>query len=96
MSDSPREADLSQIRTIPISGRANKVRAEDFSRPPGTDRSFHAFLDALPDVLVARDFRKVVDAIAGAARATRQSAGPIARAKKKTAPNAEALRAVGQ
>lgn len=71
MSDSPREADLSQIRTIPISGRANKVRAEDFSRPPGTDRSFHAFLDALPDVLVARDFRKVVDAIAGAARANK-------------------------
>jgi hypothetical protein len=68
VSDAPREADLSKIRTIPISGRANKVRAEDFSRPPGTDRSFHAFLDALPDVLVARDFRKVVAAIASAAR----------------------------
>ncbi len=71
MSDSPREADLSKIRTIPISGRANKVRAEDFSRPPGKDRSFHAFLDAMPDVLVARDFRKVVDAIVSAARAER-------------------------
>ncbi len=67
MSDAPREADLSKIRTIPISGRANKVRAEDFSRPPGDDRSFAAFLDALPDVLVARDFRKVVAAIAAAA-----------------------------
>ena len=71
MSDAPREADLSKIRTIPISGRANKVRAEDFSRPPGKDRSFHAFLDAMPDVLVARDFRNVVAAIASAARAER-------------------------
>ncbi|MEI6813479.1 MAG: hypothetical protein WCL36_04785 [bacterium] len=71
MSDAPREADLSKIRTIPIAGRANKVRAEDFSRPPGKDRSFHAFLDAMPDVLVARDFRNVVAAIASAARAER-------------------------
>jgi hypothetical protein len=71
VSDAPREADLSKIRTIPISGRANKVRAEDFSRPPGKDRSFHAFLDAMPDVLVARDFRNVVAAIASAARAER-------------------------
>ncbi|NBW65741.1 hypothetical protein EBR44_08265, partial [bacterium] len=71
MSDAPREADLSKIRTIPIAGRANKVRAEDFSRPPGKDRSFHAFLDAMPDVLVARDFRSVVAAIASAARAER-------------------------
>ncbi len=71
MSDAPREADLSKIRTIPISGRANKVRAEDFSRPPGKDRSFHAFLEAMPDVLVARDFRNVVAAIASAARAER-------------------------
>jgi len=71
VSDAPREADLSKIRTIPIAGRANKVRAEDFSRPPGKDRSFHAFLDAMPDVLVARDFRSVVAAIASAARAER-------------------------
>jgi hypothetical protein len=71
VSDAPREADLSKIRTIPIAGRANKVRAEDFSRPPGKDRSFHAFLDAMPDVLVARDFRNVVAAIASAARAER-------------------------
>lgn len=48
--------------------RPNKVRAEEFSRPPGDDRSFAAFLDALPDVLVARDFRKVVDAVASAAQ----------------------------
>jgi len=65
----PREADLSAVRTVPIAGRASKVRAEEFASPPSGDRSFGAFLASLPDILVARDFRLVVDAIAGAAHA---------------------------
>ncbi|MEA3246327.1 MAG: hypothetical protein U9Q74_09250 [Gemmatimonadota bacterium] len=69
MTDAPREADLGKVRTVPIGGRASKVRAEDFAAPPGADRSFAAFLASLPDILVARDFLKVVDAVAGAARA---------------------------
>jgi hypothetical protein len=64
----PRETDLSRVRTIPVASRPNKVRAEEFASPPGADRSFAAFLNALPDVLVARDFIAVVDAIAVAAR----------------------------
>jgi deoxyhypusine synthase len=44
------------------------VSAAEFAHPPGDDHSFHAFVESLPDVLVARDFRAVVDAIAGAAR----------------------------
>ena len=51
--------------------RQNKVSAHDFAQPPGEDRSFGAFLRALPDVLVARDFRAVVRAVAGAARRRR-------------------------
>jgi hypothetical protein len=47
------------------------VSAREFAHPPGADRSFNAFLDALPDVLVARDFRAVVDAIVQAARKRR-------------------------
>jgi hypothetical protein len=47
------------------------VSARDFAQPPGDDRSFGAFLRALPDVLVARDFRAIVDAIATAARRER-------------------------
>ncbi|HET7585483.1 MAG TPA: hypothetical protein VFK13_11285 [Gemmatimonadaceae bacterium] len=66
------EADLSAVRTVPIARRPNKVRAEEFASPPppstpAAPRSFAAFLDALPDVLVARDFRRVVDAIVDAA-----------------------------
>jgi hypothetical protein len=65
------EADLSAVRTIPVARRPNKVQAEEFAHPPAGDRSFAAFLASLPDVLVARDFRRVVDAIVGAARRER-------------------------
>jgi hypothetical protein len=47
------------------------VSASDFAHPPGADRSFGGFLRALPDVLVARDFRAVVSAVATAARRER-------------------------
>ncbi len=67
------EADLSRIRTVPIERRPNKVAAGEFASPPPplADRSFSAFLAALPDVLVARDFLLVVDAIAAAVRQKR-------------------------
>ncbi len=67
----PREADLARVRTIPIATRANKVRAEEFAKPPGDDRSFDAFLDSLPDVLKAQDLRRVIDAVARAAKRKR-------------------------
>jgi len=64
----PPEAELGRVRTIPVTARPNKVRAEDFARPPGADRSFRAFLDSLPAILEARSFLAVVDAIVSAAR----------------------------
>ena len=42
------------------------MAAAEFASPPGKDRSFSAFLKSLPDVLVARDFLRVVSAIASA------------------------------
>lgn len=62
------EADLRAVRTVPVARRPNKVNASEFAQPPGDDRSFRAFLNALPDVLVARDFKRVVQAIADAKR----------------------------
>jgi hypothetical protein len=59
-----READLSRLKTIPIAGRANKVEERFLAQPPGSDRSFHAFLQSLPDILAARDLRTVIDHIA--------------------------------
>ena len=68
----PREVDLARVKTIPIAVRPNKVRAEEFAKAPVEDRSFGAFLKALPDVLKAQDFRKVVDAVV---RATTRKRG---------------------
>jgi hypothetical protein len=63
------EADLSRVRTVPIARRPNKVRAEEFAKPPAAGgHAFVDFLDSLPDVLVARDFLRVVDAVVDAAR----------------------------
>ncbi len=61
-----REAPLERVRTVPVLTRPNKVRAAEFAVPPGdapASRSFAAFLDSLPDILVARDFLAVVDAV---------------------------------
>lgn len=60
--------DPSRIRTVPLAQRENKVRTEDFAAPPGPDRSFHAFLASLPDILQARSFTAVIDAIVDATR----------------------------
>ncbi len=56
---------------MPVELRPNKVRTEEFATPPGSDRSFAAFLASLPDVLVAGDFRAVVADIVSAARTGR-------------------------
>jgi hypothetical protein len=62
-----READLSRVATVPVSARRNKVDPEILASPPGRGNpSFSAFLDSLPDVLAARDFRLVIDAIVAA------------------------------
>ena len=65
------EADLSRLKTIPVAGRQNKVDPSLLASPPGDDRSFTAFLAALPDVLAARDLRAVIAGVAEAARARR-------------------------
>jgi len=63
-----READLSRLTTIPVAGRRNKVDQRLLASPPGTDRSFSAFLDSLPDILAAHDLRQIIQAVAGARR----------------------------
>ena len=64
-----READLGRVRTIPIATRANQVDPNLLAHPPGTDRSFDAFLASWPDCLAARDLKTVIAALAAAARA---------------------------
>ncbi|MEJ2678673.1 MAG: hypothetical protein P8174_06315 [Gemmatimonadota bacterium] len=66
--NAPPEIDLSDVRTVPVSRRPNKVRADEFATPPQSGQRFRDFLDSLPDILQARSFRAVVDAIVHAAQ----------------------------
>lgn len=54
------------IRTVPLSRRANKVSPQDFAQPPGERLDFASFLDSLPQILEARSFLAVVDALVAA------------------------------
>ena len=66
-----READLTRVTTVPVGGRRNKVEPELLATPPGSDRSFAAFLESLPDVLAAKDLRQVIEAVVSARRSRR-------------------------
>ena len=60
------EFDLSAVRTYPLKSRPSKTRVEDFARPAAPDGSVHAFVESLPNMLGAADFKAVVRAIAEA------------------------------
>jgi len=62
------EFDLSDIRTYPLKSRKSKARAEDFGRPCDPGGSVSAFVDSLPGILAAADFKAIVRAIAEAKR----------------------------
>lgn len=66
-----READLTRVTTVPVAGRRNKVDPHLLASPPGSDRSFAAFLASLPDVLAAQDLRFIIDAVVKAKRGRR-------------------------
>ena len=57
------EFDLSSVRTYPLKSRAGKTRVDDFARPAAPGGSFDTFMDSLPKVLAAADFKAVVGAI---------------------------------
>ena len=58
--------DLSKIKTYSIKGRKSKVRLDDEARPHRPGGSFKDFLEHLPPILAAGDFKKVISAIAKA------------------------------
>ena len=60
--------DLSGVSTYPLKSRASKTRVSDFARPAAPGGSIGAFVDSLPRILAAADFRAVVGAIGDARR----------------------------
>jgi hypothetical protein len=62
------EFDLSGVTTYPLAKRPSKVKAEDFAKPHVKGSGASAFLDSLPNILGAADFKAVVRAIVEARR----------------------------
>jgi Deoxyhypusine synthase len=61
--------DLSGVTTYPLKSRASKARVADFARSVATGATVGAFVDSLPNLLAAADFKAVVRAIGDAKRA---------------------------
>jgi hypothetical protein len=61
--------DLADVKTYPLKSRASKARVADFARPSVPGGSIAAFIDSLPGMLAAADFKAVVRAITAARRA---------------------------
>ena len=57
------EFDLSGVRTYPLQSRKSKANAADFARPYAAGGSVASFIDSLPSILAAADFKAVVAAI---------------------------------
>jgi hypothetical protein len=68
------EFDLSGVQTYPLSSRQSKARVEDFARPHSPEAGLGGWLDRLPNILAAADFKAVV---ARLERARRESGGII-------------------
>jgi len=60
--------DLSRIATYPLALRPGKVEVKDFARPHRRGGGIRDWLDSLPHILAAENFRRVVRAVAGARR----------------------------
>lgn len=59
--------DLSKVKTITIKNRKSKVNTAEFAKvfDPKT-QSFSEFIDSLPEILVAKDLKILVDKIVNA------------------------------
>lgn len=63
-----KRVDLSKIKTYPLEKRRNKVNLKDFASKLDKGNSFDNFMDALPNILAAKDFKHIVKGIANARR----------------------------
>lgn len=68
MSREFKPLDLSKVKTYSLKNRKSKVDLEDFSRPYRAGSRFKDFLEGLPRILAAQDFKEVVAALVSARR----------------------------
>ncbi|MEW6215239.1 MAG: hypothetical protein AB1478_08600 [Nitrospirota bacterium] len=68
-----RPVSLKSVKTYSLAKRKSKVSLDAFAIPPAKGDTFKIFIDKLPDILAANDFRAVVKAIVKA----RQDSRPV-------------------
>jgi hypothetical protein len=61
-----RPLSLNRVKTYPISRRKSKVSLDSLAVPPVSGDTFKGFIEKLPDILAAKDFRSAVKAVVGA------------------------------
>jgi hypothetical protein len=61
--------DLKGVKTYPLKTRESKVKLADFAKPWQPNGGLNAWLESLPSILAASDFRKVVDRMVQAYKA---------------------------
>jgi hypothetical protein len=54
---------INRVKTYSVKARYSKVRLGDFAQAPRAKRSFAGFYQSLPDILKAKEIRKVVDGV---------------------------------
>jgi hypothetical protein len=64
------EFDLSGVQTYPLKSRQSKARVEDFGRPVESGATVGTFMESLPNILAAADFKAIVGAMVDARRAS--------------------------
>lgn len=58
------QIDLQKVKTISIKSRKSKVTPKDFAKPLGSSRaSFEDFMQSLPQILVGKELRELVESI---------------------------------
>ena len=62
---------LEGIKTYPLRERSSKVKTEDFSKPWRKGGDLRSWIESLPRILAANDFRKIAHNIANAVRTGR-------------------------
>ena len=64
-----RRVDIARIKTVSLDRRKTKVAVEDFARTARKGEPFRRFFESLPNILAARNLKKVVDAVVRAEKA---------------------------
>jgi deoxyhypusine synthase len=72
MTKAVKPIDFSSLKTYPLESRKSKVDRANFGRPWNPGGSFQDFLNTLPNILVAGDFRAVVSAVVQSHKANKQ------------------------